>query len=338
MATAPVVSDVLILGAGPAGLACAGGLARQLHTAVVFGNGAYRNARARHMHNVVGWDHADPSSYRAKAREEILARYPTIQFRDVGVRGVRRLDDDGDERGRKGSRFEVEDEEGERYLGRKVVLAMGMRDVMPDGPKGYEELWGYSIFHCLFCHGFEERGASSAGVLATGPLLGGSGGNGAAPLFAPVVSRMANRLAGSVTVYTDGDEELGSRIRAQLKSKTNFRMENRRVVQLSKDPGVEGEAGVLVTLEDGTVNREGFLVHAPALELNGPFAADLGVAITPQGHIDAQPPFYTTNVPGVYAAGDCATMMKAVPMATMMGGCVAAGLVHVLQLEDDVED
>lgn len=321
MATAPVVSDVLILGAGPAGLACAGGLARQLHTAVVFGNGAYRNARARHMHNVVGWDHADPSSYRAKAREEILARYPTIQFRDVGVRGVRRLDDDGDERGRKGSRFEVEDEEGERYLGRKVVLAMGMRDVMPDGPKGYEELWGYSMyvflfpsplsvlsarahinnmltymtsFHCLFCHGFEERGASSAGVLATGPLLGGSGGNGAAPLFAPVVSRMANRLAGSVTVYTDGDEELGSRIRAQLKSKTNFRMENRRVVQLSKDPGVEGEAGVLVTLEDGTVNREGFLVSSssffPSLLCRSRFySSELKILIQTQNRFTPQP-------------------------------------------------
>lgn len=60
--------------------------------------------------------------------------------------------------------------------------------------------------------------------------------------------------------------------------------------------------------------------------------------MAPQGHIDAQPPFYTTNVPGVYAAGDCATMLKAVPMATMMGSCVAAGLAHVLQAEDDVED
>lgn len=116
-------------------------------------------------------------------------------------------------------------------------------------------------FHCLFCHGFEERGATSAGVLALGPLLGGSGSD-AAPLVAPNISRMASRLAGSVTVYTDGNEELGSRIRAQLKSTTKFHVENRRVVRLGKDPDVEGEAGVLVTLEDGTVNREGFLVSS----------------------------------------------------------------------------
>ncbi|XXG99439.1 hypothetical protein Hte_005778 [Hypoxylon texense] len=353
----PAVVDVLILGAGPAGLSCAGALARQLHTAVVFGHGAYRNARAARMHNVAGWDGADPAAFRAKARADIASRYgATVAFRDVEVRGVRKFVEDDEEMGGgsgsgkgRGSRFEVEDVDGGRYVGRKVVLAMGVRDVMPESPRGYEGLWGHGIFHCLFCHGFEERGAPSAGVLATGPLLAGpgpSGGNNnnnnndddAAPLFAPTVSRMAGRLAGSVTVYTDGNEELGSRIRAQLKSKTKFRVETRRVVRLTKDPDVEGEAGVLVTLEDGTVNKEGFLAHAPAFELNGPFAADLGVAITPQGHIDAQPPFFTTSVPGVYAAGDCATMMKAVPMATMMGSAVGAGLVHVLQLEDDVED
>ncbi|KAI1760772.1 FAD/NAD(P)-binding domain-containing protein [Hypoxylon sp. FL1150] len=332
MATAPIV-DVLILGGGPAGLACAGGLARQLHTAIVFSHNVYRNARARHMHNVVGWDHVDSSTLRAKARSDISSRYPSILFRDVQVRSVKKLADDA--RGR--NRFEAVDAEGTTYLGRKVVLATGVADVMPDSPKGYADLWGYGIFHCLFCHGFEERGASSAGVLAVGPLLGGSRDD-AAPLFAPGISRMANRLAGSVTVYTDGNKELGSRIRAQLKSKNKFHVENRRVVRLSKDPDVEGEAGVLVTLEDGTVNKEGFLAHVPAFKLNGPFAKDLGVTLTPQGRIDVQPPFYTTDVPGVYAAGDCASMMNAVPMATMMGSCVAAGLAHTLQAEDDIED
>ncbi|KAI1382629.1 FAD/NAD(P)-binding domain-containing protein [Hypoxylon trugodes] len=335
MATTPIF-DVLILGSGPAGLACAGGLARQLHSAVVFSTNTYRNARARHMHNVVGWDHADPSSFREKARSDLLGRYPPaadIRFRDVGVEKVRKLDDD--ERGR--NRFEVIDEQGERFVGRKVVLATGVRDVMPATLEGYEELWGYGIFHCLFCHGFEERGAASAGVLAMGPMLGSAGGNGL-PLMSPVIARMANRLAGHVTVYTDGNEELGAKIREQLKSASKFHVENRRVLRLAKDLEVQGDAGVLVTLEDGSVNKEGFLAHAPAVELNGPFAKDLGLTLAPQGHIDAQPPFYTTNVPGVYAAGDCATMMKSVPMATAMGSFVAAGLAHALQAEDDVED
>ncbi|XDG09656.1 hypothetical protein ABKA04_009271 [Annulohypoxylon sp. FPYF3050] len=332
----PQITDVLILGAGPAGLSCAGALARQLHTAIVFSSSVYRNARATHMHNVIGYEHVNPSVYREKARSDILARYSdTIQFRDVGVVKVRKIESEEGDGGK--TRFEVQDENGVKYLGRKVVLAMGVRDVMPEKPEGYKDLWGYGIFHCLFCHGFEERGAASAGVLAMGPLLGSGGDNGT-PLMAPVIARMASRLSGHVTVYTDGNADLGSRIRAALKSSKKFDIENRRVVRLAKDPDVEGNAGVLVTLEDGAVNKEEFLAHAPATELNGLFASDLGVTLAPQGHIDAQPPFYTTNVPGVYAAGDCATMMKAMAMATMMGSSVAAGLAHVLQAEDDVEE
>lgn len=92
-----------------------------------------------------------------------------------------------------------------------------------------------------------------------GPLLG-SRGNDTTPPMAPVIARMASRLSGRVSVYTDGNADLGSRIRAALKNSKKFDIENRRVVRLAKDPDVEGNAGVLVTLEDGTVNKEGFLV------------------------------------------------------------------------------
>jgi len=129
----PNLVDVLILGGGPAGLAVASGLARQLHTAIVFSTGTFRNARAEHMHNVAGWDHEDPSKYRSKARSDILARYSTIEFKDVGVARVSRLDS---------GRFEAVDDAGERYEGRKVVIASGIRDVLTKDLPGYEDLWG----------------------------------------------------------------------------------------------------------------------------------------------------------------------------------------------------
>ncbi|KAJ3555519.1 hypothetical protein NPX13_g10338 [Xylaria arbuscula] len=107
---------------------------------------------------------------------------------------------------------------------------------------------------------------------------------------------------------------------------------------VAKDPDVQGEAGVLVTLEDGTVNKEGFLAHVPDFELNGSFVKELGVELAAQGHIHTLPPFFNTTVPGVYAAGDCATVFRTVPNAMMMGSFVAAGLAHSLQAEDDVEE
>ncbi|KAI0014606.1 hypothetical protein F4780DRAFT_200816 [Xylariomycetidae sp. FL0641] len=200
---------------------------------------------------------------------------------------------------------------------------------MPAIP-GYEELWGRGIFHCLFCHGFEERGSPSAGVLASGLL--------AAPMFAPAIARMAGRLAGVVNIYTNGDEAVGAQVRPLLRSTKKFRFDHRKIKSLAKDPDVAGEAGVLVTLEDGSVVKEGFLAHVPDSELNGPFVKDLGVELTPQGYINTLPPFQNTNVPGVFAAGDCATMMKAIPTAMMMGSTVAAGLAHALQAEDDVAE
>ncbi|KAI0106169.1 FAD/NAD(P)-binding domain-containing protein [Nemania sp. FL0031] len=314
------VVDVLILGGGPAGLAVAGGLARQLHTAIVFSSGSFRNGVVSHMHNVSGWDHENPADFRAKSKADILSRYDTIQFRDVGVASVQKLPS---------GNFEVVDDAGEKYQGRKVVIASGIRDIMPNIP-GYSELWGKSIFHCLFCHGYEERGAQSAGILASG-FLGNT-------MFAPPVSRMANRLAATVNIYTDGNAALGTEIRATLKSTKRFHIENRKIKSFTKDPDVQGEVGILVTLEDGTVNREGFVAHVPNVELNGSFAKDLGVDIAPQGHINALPPFFNTNVPGVFAAGDCATVLKSVPTATMMGSFVAAGLAHALQAENDVEE
>ncbi|KAI0196024.1 hypothetical protein EV127DRAFT_458796 [Xylaria flabelliformis] len=314
------IVDVLIIGGGPAGLAVASGLARQLHTAIVFSSGSFRNGAVQHMHNVTGWDHGNPADFRAKSKTDILSRYNTIQFRDVSVTNVKKLDS---------GRFEVVDDAGDKYEGRKIVIASGIRDIMPGIP-GYSELWGKGIFHCLFCHGYEERGAASAGLIASG-LLGNA-------MFAPPVSRMANRLASNVNVYTNGNEALGAEIRALLKSTKKFHIENRKIKGLAKDTDVQGEAGVLVTLEDGTVNREGFIAHAPDFELNDPFAKDLGAEIAPQGHINTLPPFFNTNVPGVFAAGDCATLMKSVPTATMMGSFVAAGLAHALQAEDDVEE
>lgn len=85
------------------------------------------------MHNVVGWDHRDPADFRAKARQDLLARYSsTVQFHDFGIESVSKRDD---------GRFEARDEKGGVWRGKKLVLAVGVRDVFPD-IEGYAECWG----------------------------------------------------------------------------------------------------------------------------------------------------------------------------------------------------
>lgn len=123
--------DVAIIGGGPAGLTAAGALARQLHTAIVFDTQTYRNKKSTHMHMVPTWDHKDPKDFRATAKADILARYSTIQFIDIGVTSIEKISD---------SHFKLVDANDKEWNFRKVILALGMTDTLPD-IEGYAELW-----------------------------------------------------------------------------------------------------------------------------------------------------------------------------------------------------
>ena len=135
MAVCSQLLDVLIIGGGPGGLAVATGLARQLYTAIVFDNAVYRNERATHMHNYLGWDHTPPSDFRAKAKQDLLARYQTVQFEKADIVKARK-----NEKGH----FELEDTLGRAWAGRKLVIATGIEDVYPDIP-GYQDCWAYGM-------------------------------------------------------------------------------------------------------------------------------------------------------------------------------------------------
>ncbi|KAE8374179.1 hypothetical protein BDV26DRAFT_284499 [Aspergillus bertholletiae] len=303
--------DVLVIGGGPAGLSVATGLARQLYRAVVFDSGVYRNASSNHMHNVATWDHSSPAEFRREARDRILARYDTIQFENVEVNQVQKTSE---------GYFTAYDALDRKWMGRKLVLANGVHDIFPD-IDGYAACWGTGIFHCLFCHGYEERGCASAGLLAVGDM--------ANPTAAMHFARMAKRFTPTVTLYTNGADELAHTLQDASRG-TGIKVDQRKISKLVKGCGA---SDVQIVFEDGAQITEGFLTHRPKTEINGPFAGQLGLQLTPTGDLETIAPFYNTSVPGVFAAGDCVSPVKVVATAMSSGALVAGGLVGQLQDE-----
>ncbi|TGO22065.1 hypothetical protein BPAE_0184g00180 [Botrytis paeoniae] len=209
--------DVLIIGAGPAGISCAAALARFRHTAIVFSSNKFRNEDFY-------VDHRDPSELRAASREGILARYKTIYFEDVGIQTVEKISKNGDGEG--SSFFKAIDDIGKDWWGRKLVLATGVGDILVD-IEGYEECWAKSIFHCLYCHDYKSSPAQSAGVLAIGDC--------ASPHIALHLARQALRLSENVTTYTHGNNALTEEIEtAKVVSNPNVKSKC-RITKQTKD-------------------------------------------------------------------------------------------------------
>lgn len=132
----PSIVDVLIIGAGPAGLSAALSLARQRHTVVVFDSGRYRCDPAREFNIVPTWEHQKPQDYLSAARAEV-SRYETVQLEAVEVVTLAKNEE--------GGIFEAIDIKANKYKGRKVILASGVREIFPD-IAGYRECWGKGMY------------------------------------------------------------------------------------------------------------------------------------------------------------------------------------------------
>lgn len=115
--------DLLIIGGGPAGLSAAITFSRLRRSCVIYDSGDYRNASASHSHTILGFEGQDPADYRAKVRSELLRDYnATTTFRNGQIVSLVKVGED----------FEAKDAEGNTLKARKVILATGLKDHLPD--------------------------------------------------------------------------------------------------------------------------------------------------------------------------------------------------------------
>lgn len=299
-ATHDNVHDTIIIGGSFSGLSAALALARARMQVLVIDTNEPCNARVPHAHNLLTHDGEPPHMIRAKARADV-ARYSTVQWSER--RAVHASGSDG--------AFIVRTDDGTEHRGRKLLLALGVRDEMPDIP-GFAECWGISAAACPFCHGYEVADAPLS-VLGNGPEVVDH-------------ARLIRQWSRDVTLLTNGPATFDGEQRTLLAS---------RSIAVHETPiaRVEHANGSIasVVLADG----RGIACTAlfARLRTNVPmaFAEGLGCAITPVGLLQVDP-MQRTTVPGVFASGDCASPMRSLSMAVASGGMAGAVIVHELVL------
>ncbi|MBZ4420711.1 NAD(P)/FAD-dependent oxidoreductase [Myxococcus sp. RHSTA-1-4] len=293
--------DVVVVGGGPAGLNAALNLGRGRKKVLLCDAGPPRNAAAVEMHGFATRDGTPPQEFRRIGREQL--RPYDVEVRDVRVRNILR----------DGPGFRVELEGDEVVEARRVLLATGMVDVLPDLP-GYREVWGKALFQCPYCHGWEVRDRAW-GVLATSEALVDFG------LFLTGWSR-------DMVVFTAGAVPVSADKRIQLE-RAGARLEERRILRLV--PGSGEHALEAVELEGGTrVRRDVLFARPPQRQV--PVVERLGLALDEQGYVrvNAQG---ETSIPGIYAAGDLTTPLQGAVIAASAGAVAAGMLNHGLNLE-----
>ncbi|MBZ9907853.1 NAD(P)/FAD-dependent oxidoreductase [Mesorhizobium sp. BR115XR7A] len=290
--------DLAVIGGSFAGLSAAMQAARARRTVLVIDAGQPRNRFAAHSHGFLGQDGRTPGAILDDARRQLLA-YPTARL--ATARADKAIANSS-------SDFEITTDGGETFGAARLVLATGVRDILPEVP-GLAEQWGRTVLHCPYCHGYEVS-TGPLGVLATGPM---------SMHQAQLISDWGDiTLFGNGLIKPDADEMHA------LESR-NVRFEPATVNELSDD----GSGGLVVHLVDGRKAGVKAIFTAPRNTMASPLAEQLGCGLKdgllgPMISVDDR---QQTTVPGVYAAGDAARAMHNIAFA-VSGGTFAGVCAH----------
>jgi thioredoxin reductase len=294
--------DVIVVGAGPAGLSAALMLGRCRRRVLVCDGGRPRNAASQAMHGYLTRDGIAPSDFLARARDE-LAPYDTVRIVHAEVTDA--VCQEG--------RFAVTLSGGERYYARKLLLATGVVDRVPDIP-GFADLYGRSVFHCPYCDGWEIRDQPWA-VYGKGDRAYG-------------LALELTTWTGDIAICSDGPSEIDTRHRDRLAA-LGIAVREDRVVRL------EGRDGVLtrVVFDRGDALPRRALFFTTGQEQRSSLASSLGCEFNDKGTVRTGK-YEATHLHGLYVAGDASRAVQWVIVAAAEGAEAAFAINTDLVRED----
>ena len=171
--------------------------------------------------------------------------------------------------------FEVITDKNE-YKTKNIVLATGNKKNIPK-IKGIQEFEGRGISYCAVCDGFFYRNKDIVVI-----------GNGK---YAIAETNELINLANQIIILTDGEK--APEFRAD-----NVKIDTRKIEEIQGEKKVEQ-----IKLEDNTIIKTDGIFVAKGVVGSNEFAKKLGI-ITNKDKIVVNEKM-ETNIPGIYACGDC---------------------------------
>lgn len=288
------MQDAIVIGGSFAGHSAAMQLARARQQVLLIDAGSPRNRFADASHGFLGQDGRAPLAIMRDAACQLL-KYPSAALLNVDAHKAARVDDG----------FVVRLGNGTEQRARRLVLATGVTDTLPDIP-GMTERWGETVLHCPYCHGYEVRD-HVLGVIANHPMS-------------------AHQAAlipdwGAAIYFTQGLYEPEPEQAAVL-ARRGVRIERTPVVALIGDAPALHAA----VLADGRKIEVAAVFTAPRTRQTSSIAEQLGCAFEdgPTGPFIRVDSWGLTSVEGVYAAGDATSPMHNATIASASG--VLAGI------------
>lgn len=291
--------DVVIVGAGPAGLSAALVLGRVCRRVLVVDAGHPRNYATQHMHGFLTRDGITPKEFREIARAQLRC-YETVALENGEVIDAVRLET-GD--------FDVTLATGRTVRSKKLLIATGVVDNVPEVP-GLKALYGRSVFHCPYCDGWEFHSQPFA-VYGTGRRGYG-------------LSLELTGWTRDIVLCSDGPSELDDEQRAKL-ARNGIQVIEERVAKL------EGRDGQLeaVVFANGDVLPRRVLFFTNGQTQCSPLANKLGCEFNEKGTVRTGHN-ESTSIPGLFVAGDASRDVQWVVVAAAEGAEAAFAINQAL--------
>lgn len=302
-----MIYDAIVVGGSVSGLSAAMALGRSMMRVLCVDAGEPCNRYAHESHNFIGRDGFKPLDIISTARSQI-AQYKTVEFVNDYVSDIKRVNDT----------FDVSLRLGNALIAKKLILATGMDDqIQTTGIKNVEKFWGNSIIHCPFCHGYEYANKKTVLYYESPQLL---------QRQLPMLYNWSK----DITVITSAKsvEVLSEDFHSKLE-KLNITLHKGAVQAVEGDDLLKK-----VILDSGKeIDAEAMYLFPPSKVQNYDLYERLGIEFNPETKLINATPFQKTNIPGIFAAGDCCQMMRQIATAASQGGIAGAICVHELTAE-----